>query len=494
MNNKNKRGTSYLKALPAPVMASLAFILMSVVEKGLVLITSPIYTRLLTQSEFGVVSVFLSWRALLGIVATFSLAAGVFNNGMLDYREDRDGYSFSMLALSNIITLICMALLAALWSKIGKVLDFGLPLVVLMFLDFMLQPAFGFWMARQRFEYKYLKLSAIVMAYAVLSSAAAVICILIFPGHRIYARLFGGESVLLCVYLIFYIYLGVKAGWKVNTSYWKAAVIFNLPIIPHYLSGYVLNSADRIMIAGMTGSAAAARYSVAYTAALAVTIVWNAVNGSLVPYTYEKCRSGDSGAVRRVTKPVAAAYAFLCCVLILLAPELLKIMAPAGYYEAVYIIPPIVGGVFFMALYFLFGNVVYYHRKPAYVMLASAAAAALNIALNFIFIPRYGYTAAAYTTLFCYIVQAALDWAAMRAVTDAKIYDMRFMLMLSAGMTAFALFSGVLYRHDMLRYGTAATLLLLLFTQRRRIFEVMARLKAKNTALPQEMLSQKESL
>lgn len=472
-----------IRDIPAPIMASLAFMLMSVVEKGLVLITSPIYTRLLTQSEFGVVSVFLSWRALLGILATFALSAGVFNIGMLDYRDDRDGYSFSMLVLSNIITLICLAVLAALWSKIGKVFDIGLPLVFLMFLDFLLQPAFGFWMARQRFEYRYIKLTAVVTAYAVLSSAAAVACILLFPGHRVYGRLFGGESVLLCVYFVFYIYLGVKAGWKFKTSYWKAAIMFNLPIIPHYLSGYVLNSADRIMIANMAGNAAAARYSVAYTAALAVTIVWNAVNGSLIPYTYEKCRSGDHGAIGRVAAPITGAYAFLCCVLILLAPELLRIMAPAGYHEAVYIIPPIVGGVFFMSLYFLFGNVVYYYKKPAYVMFASVTAATLNVALNWIFIPRYGYAAAAYTTLFCYIVQAALDWAAMRAVTDAKIYDMRLILLTGAGMTAVSLLSGALYRHNMLRYCAAAALFLLLFRQRRRIFDVLAGVKEKNAAL-----------
>lgn len=482
----NRHGWSYIRTLPAPVMASLAFILMSIVEKGLVLITSPIYTRLLSQSEFGIVSVFLSWRALLGIPATFSLSAGVFNNGLLDYKDDRDGYSFSMLVLSNLITVICLAVLAALWPKIGKIFDFGVPLVVLMFLDFLMQPAFGFWMARQRFEYRYLKLSAIVMAYAVLSSAAAVICILMFPRNRVYARLFGGESVLLCVYLVFYIYLGVKAGWRVNASYWKAAVVFNLPIIPHILSGYVLNSADRIMIANMTDNAAAARYSVAYTAALAVTIVWNAVNGSLIPYTYEKCRSGDHASVRRVTTPVVIGYAFLCCILILLAPELLKIMAPSGYYEAVYIIPPVVGGIFFMSLYFLFGNVVYYHRKPAYVMAAGVTAAALNIALNWIFIPRFGYTAAAYTTLFCYIVQALLDWGAMRAVTDAKVYDLRLMALTGAGMAAAALFCGLLYRHDILRYCAAASLFLLLFIQRGRILEVIAGIKEKNTAAHQE--------
>ena len=468
-----------LRDTPQPVLASLAFFAVSVIEKGLFLLTSPIYTRLLTQSEFGTVSVFLSWQGLLGVAAMFCLSAGVFNNGMLDYEKDRDGFSFSMLILSNVITIICFAILSILWPDIKTIFGIDLPLLCLMFLFFLTQPAFAFWMARQRFEYKYKQLSLVVITYALLSQAAAITCIYLFPAHRVYGRLFGGEGALLCVYGGFYLYIASKAGWKLNTSYWKAAVLFNLPLIPHYLSGYLLNSSDRIMIANLVGSAAAAKYSVAYTVALAVTIVWNAINGSLIPYTYQKCRGGDYESIAEITAPIISFYLLLCAALILFAPEIIMIMAPASYFSSVYIVPPIVGGIFFMSMYSIFANVVYYYKKPKYVMYASVSAAALNIALNWLFIPVYGYAAAAYTTLFCYIVQAVFDYHAMKKAVGAGIYDMRLIISLSAVMIIISLGSSLLYQNDALRYGVILSLFLSAVLFRRKIVKAAAVVKNK---------------
>ena len=467
----------YIQNTPPPVKASIAFLVMSIIEKGLVFITSPIYTRLLTQNEFGQVAVFLSWLSLIGVVAMFCLSAGVFNNGMLDHEHDRDGFSFSMLILSNIVTALCFVIILVVWPYAKLILDIDLPLLYLMFFVFFTQPAFNFWMTRQRFEYKYKLLSTVVLSYAFLSPLTAIVCIYLFPFHKVYGRLFGGESILLCVYFAFYLYTGAKAKWKINTSYWKAAVLFNLPLIPHYLSGYVLNNSNRIIIANLVDNAAAAKYSVAYTIALAVTMVWSAVNGSLIPYTYEKCRSSDFKSIANITGPILILYAAMCGVLILLAPEMLRIMAPASYYESVYIIPPLVGGVFFTSMYFVFANVVYYYKKPKYVMFASVTAAALNIALNWFLIPKFGYFAAGYTTLFCYLAQAVFDYYAMKKVVGKSIYIMRLLMGLGAAMICISMVSSLLYRSDALRYGLIIFVSILAIIFRGKVLEVIKQVK-----------------
>lgn len=473
---------SRVKNVPPPVMASIAFFAMSVIEKGLVFITSPIYTRMLSQNEYGQVAVFLSWLSLLGVLTMFCLSAGVFNNGMLDYEDDRDGYSFSMLVLSNGVTLLCFILMTAAFPYIKLLLSIDFPLFLLMFLIFFTQPAFNFWIARQRFEYQYKAMSAVVIASAILSPIVAIASILMFPNYKVHARLFGGYGVFLCVYSAFYFYIAVKARWKLNTSYWKAALLFNLPLIPHYLSGYVLNNSDRIMIANLVDSSAAAKYSLAYTVALAVTIVWGAINGSLIPYTYEKCRKNDFPAISSVTSPILIVYAFLCGALILLAPEIVMIMAPESYYECVYIIPPIIGGVFFMALYFVFANVVYYYKQPKYVMYASVSAAVLNILLNWFFIPRYGYLAAGYTTLSCYLLQATLDYFAMKKVTGKSIYNMRLLIMLGATMLCISSFSGFVYHYPFIRYLLIVLFVAVLFVYKRRVINILLNVKNKQSA------------
>ena len=94
-----------IKNMPPAAKASIAFFLSSLVTKGISYIVTPIYTRLLTEAQYGQVSVFMTWLEIFGIIAMFCLSYGVFNNGMVDHPEKRSEFSFSMLILSNIITL-----------------------------------------------------------------------------------------------------------------------------------------------------------------------------------------------------------------------------------------------------------------------------------------------------------------------------------------------------------------------------------------------------
>ena len=79
-----------IEKLSAPAKASFVLMLTQLIQKGLAVITTPIFTRLLTTAEYGQVSVFFSWYEILVIFSGFCLSKGVFNNGMLDYKDDRD--------------------------------------------------------------------------------------------------------------------------------------------------------------------------------------------------------------------------------------------------------------------------------------------------------------------------------------------------------------------------------------------------------------------
>lgn len=90
--------------------------------------------------------------------------------------------------------------------------------------------------------------------------------------------------------------------------------------------------------------------------------------------------------------------------LILFAPELLIIIASKEYREAVYVIPPVAMSTLFTFMYNIFANIEFFYEEKRFVSIGSIIAAIFNIILNAIFIPRYGYYAAAYTTLVCYII------------------------------------------------------------------------------------------
>lgn len=155
------------------------------------------------------------------------------------------------------------------------------------------------------------------------------------------------------------------------------------------------------------------------------------------------------------------------------------IMATEEYMQAIYVIPPIIGGVFFQVQYYIYANVVYYYKKPKYVMYASVSAAVLNVVLNYIFIRKYGFIAAGYTTIFCYLVQAVMDYFAMKKVVTEPIYNMKFIIGLSIAVIAVALFSNLLYSFTIVRYAIIAMFFIVSFMKRKQITSILTAIKKR---------------
>ena len=86
--------------------ASLWFAVCSIVQKCIGLIVIPIYTRLLSEPEYGDYVVFQSWTEIAAILITLNLGSYVFFNGMMKYEDDRDGFAASMLGLTGATGLL----------------------------------------------------------------------------------------------------------------------------------------------------------------------------------------------------------------------------------------------------------------------------------------------------------------------------------------------------------------------------------------------------
>ena len=77
-----------------------------------------------------------------------------------------------------------------------------------------------------------------------------------------------------------------------------------------------------------------------------------------------------------------------------------------------------------------------YYEKTKKIMVASVSGAVLNLVLNVICINLFGYIAAAYTTLICYMFFAFAHYIIMRLIcreylNNIEIYDMKFIIILS---------------------------------------------------------------
>ena len=453
--------------------ASMVYLLVSVLQKGLGFITSPIYTRMLSSAEFGIVNVFLSMEQLIGTIAMFCLSAGCFDIGMQDYKRDRDSFCFSLLVLSNSITIVTGVILFAGYSFFGSYIEVSRHLLLLMFVIFLTQPAFLFWTRKERFEYNYRIPGILTAVSSVLSCVSAIICISIFSDNKVDARLFGQYAPLIILYIVFWFYLAKRARFRIKKEYIKFAFLFNLPLIPHYLSSYVLNASDRLMIDSLVGHSQAGYYSLAYSVSALVTIIWTAINSSMVPYILDKYEKKEYSKANSFVLPILVFFSVACLVFILVAPELIGILGTDEYKEAMYVIPPVIAGCFFQALYYVFTNVLYYLKKPRIVMYASVISAVLNIVLNYFCIQLFGYIAAGYTTLICFALQAIVDYGIVKRIMGMSVYNGRFLFLLSLVVIIVSLLCNLLYSFIVVRYVILCCVLIALWIKRKYIFRLL---------------------
>lgn len=479
MLNKRRKQTlnqivnKFKTASPA-AKASMALLFANLVLKGLSLISGPVFTRLMSTEQYGIVSTFTSWQSMLSVIITLNLSQGVFNNGMLDFKDNRDEFELSLLTISSLLTVAFFAIFSAFKQHFTDALEIPSILIYVMILYFLVVPAYQFWSGRQRYEFKYKALTILTIGSAVISLIVGIIAVVsVKESKTAIARVCVMEGTNIVLGLFFYIYLIIKAKCRIKLSYCMYALKFNLPLLPHYLSMYVLSSSDRIMIAKMINTSATAIYSVAYTVASVINIVWQSIEASLSPWIYEKLSRNDKESVRKVTFDIVLLFAALCLVSTLFAPEIMLILAPKSYSEGVYVIPPVAAGVFFTALYSLYMRIELYYKKTGFAAIATCIAAAANILLNYIFIRRFGFIAAGYTTMACYILLSLFHYYNVKKKGYADILNNRGMFLISILLIVATLIISGLYSHMIIRYSMIVVMLAIAVIKRKQIISLI---------------------
>jgi O-antigen/teichoic acid export membrane protein len=85
-----------------------------------------------------------------------------------------------------------------------------------------------------------------------------------------------------------------------------------------------------------------------------------------------------------------------------------KLLAKKDYWAGISIIPPIVLSNFVIFAYTLYVNVEHFFKNTIPITINTVIAAVVNIVLNFLCIPKFGYVAAAYTTIVAYMIALLL--------------------------------------------------------------------------------------
>lgn len=468
------------RSLPVQVKASLWFIICGFLQKGISVITTPIFTRLLSTGEYGRYNVFNSWLGIVSILVSLNLSAGVYTQGLIKFDTERSVFSSSLQGLTLTLVAGWTAIYLAAHDFWNNLLNLTTVQMLALLCLIWTSSVFGLWSSEQRVYYKYKLLVAVTLIVSAGKPVLGIILV-INAEDKVTARILGLALVELIGYSWCFVSQMKEGKFFFSGKFWKYAIGYNLPLVPHYLSQVVLNNSDRIMINSMVGDSAAGIYSLAYSLAMVMSLFNSALMNTLNPWFYQKIKDKKINEIAPVAYLSLGIVAAVNLILIVLAPEAVRVFAPASYYVAVYCIPPVAMGVMFMYSYDLFAKFAFYYEKTKLIMLASIGGAALNIVLNYFGIKVFGYIAAAYTTLICYIFYDIFHYILMtkicnRYLDGVKPYNIKWLLTMYGVFMICGFAMLFTYNHPFVRYSIIVIIIIEIVWQKNKLKKVVQKI------------------
>ena len=243
-------GIERYKSLPVQVRASFWFLVCTFTNKVVSVLTTPIFTRILTTSEFGEYNVYSSWLSIFTVFVSLNLSLGVFVRGCIKFENQKGEFASSMQSLTLLLTVGWLCIYLSLSDIVNSVTGLTTVRMLLIFMTIWLSAVFGLWTAGQRVDYKYRKLVPITILVSFLGQGLGILLATKLK-DKVTGRILG--TVIIDFLFYFWLFWSDlrKGKTLINKQFWKYALLFNLPLVPHYLSQTILNSSDRIMIEKM---------------------------------------------------------------------------------------------------------------------------------------------------------------------------------------------------------------------------------------------------
>jgi len=388
-------------------------------QKGIVFLTIPIFTRLLNVQEYGMLTIFQSLINILIVFTTLGARGAILRY----YHDEKTNFKTFYISIVSFFILYNIAFVFIVYLLKNDLSYFlSIPSKLLFFSTIIAVFSAFTW-----FYLSYLQASSNSKQYAVLSIINTVIVVLLaifwidrLADNKYYGRVYA--QFVINGILLFYVIFKISrfSSFQIDIKQLKKALKFSIPLVPHILAGFLLSFFDRIIINQIVDSKATGIYSLAYNIGMIVHVLVMALNKAWSPFFYKALNNAEYDTIIKKAKKYMKYVVLSAIVTIFLSPEILHFFAPNDYQEGLILIPVISFSYILVYLYITYSSYAYYKKKTGLISFITIIAVFLNIVLNYIFIPKYGYQIAALTTLLSYFILFILHYINTKFILKIK--------------------------------------------------------------------------
>ncbi len=370
-------------------------------SKALVFLLMPLYTRVLTNEDYGIVDLIVQSSNLLLPLVSVGIFGAIIRFGLDKAYDKTEVFSSGLLV---ILSGFCAFLLFVplIW-QIELISGYTLLIVLYVFTGCLKALCANFVRAKQ-----YVRLYAF-------EGILGTVMVIVFNILFLLVFKLGVVGYVLSIILadffsIIFLTLTARLTSYVNLFIIKKSTLFemlkySIPLIPNTVFWWVTNVSDRFIVTAMLGEAANGLYAVSYKVPTLISLVsgifmeaWQM--SAITDRSDPKLGAFFSKVFKSYQGIVFAAASFL----ILCSKLITKVLVSDAFYASWRFIPLLVMATTFSCFVTFMGSVYMVEKKSVTTLTTTALGAIVNISLNFALIPVMGVTGAAFATFISFFV------------------------------------------------------------------------------------------
>lgn len=379
-------------------------------------VSFPLYTRLLSVSDYGLLTLVSTTIALIVAFSKLGL-----QHSLVRFYSDLEAggkiqtasefystYFFAIIILGGLSSLLFFMTLEFTGnSLIGDNLKKLLKLMSILILFSCLLGLFNQLLRAKQMPKSYVKLEVSSKYGCLFFSILFFFCF----GRNLYNMFLGivvWEGILFIVVLYIFFKMGnVRLKWF-SMRLFRESFKYGFPLIGSELSFLILQSGDRYLIQYYLGPMSVGIYSAGYgIATYGAELLTVPIRDAILPIymdIYEK--KGEEEM--KVFLGKSFRYFSLIAIPVVLgfiaiSSDLIVLLASNKYIQCYTLVPYVIIGLMIYGSWPFFGAGLFVKKKTSTIMILVGTSCLLNMALNVVLIPEYGIIGAALATLIAYI-------------------------------------------------------------------------------------------
>lgn len=390
-------------------------------SKLLVFLLMPLYTRVLTTADYGIVDLLVQTSNLLIPVVSAGISNAVIRFGLDKSVRKRDVFS------TGLLTILCGFSLFLLLFPFADKIPFLSEHTIFIYLYVLTSCLRGLCS-------QFTKSLGLVRLYA-FDSILSTLTIILFNILFLLVFKWGVMGYILSTILSdflssLFLFFTVRLYkfvhlTKIRKKTARAMLRYSIPLIPTTIFWWVTNVSDRYLVTYMLGSEANGLYAVSYKIPTIVILISGIfIDAWQISAVSETNRLERERFFTKVFSVYQAIVFLTASGLIAFCKVITKILVSEAFYPSWEYIPFLVMSTVFSCFVTFLGTVYMVEKCSSMTLVTTIIGAVINLALNIKYIPVFGVTGAAFATFFSYFMVFVI-----RAVDTRRFLRIRFNIM-----------------------------------------------------------------